>query len=234
MLTDFDKFFCRKIVKTHEFCRKGGDSISEVKDLTGLQFGRLTVIRRAGSIKQRAAWLCRCECGVESVKVGKLLLNGHCRSCGCGERENRINNVTRDAHHLSNTRLYNIWCAMKQRCYYSENNEFHNYGGRGVEVCEEWRDDFLTFKMWSEQNGYKDNLSIDRIDVNGNYEPSNCKWSTSKEQARNRRETLYLTVNGETKSLIEWCEIVGLDYGTAYYRYYRGMSPEDVLRKKVI
>lgn len=213
-------------------CFERGEIISRVKDLTGKTFGRLTVIRREGSNEQgRALWLCRCDCGVESIKQGKLLLNGHCRSCGCGERETRLENMTKNAHHQTGTRLYNIWSGMKQRCYYLDHVDYLNYGGRGIEVCEEWRNDFLAFKKWSEENGYRDNLSIDRIDVNGNYEPSNCKWSTLKEQSRNKRDTLLLTVDGVTKPLVEWCELRNIPYATAYYRYHRGMSAENVLKE---
>lgn len=160
--------------------------MSSVKDLTSREFGRLTVIRRAGSNKDgRATWLCICECGEICIKTGKLLLNGHCRSCGCGEYENRVNNVT--SHRLSDTRLYNIWQAMKQRCYYPKHKDYHNYGGRGIIVCDEWLTDFKAFYDWSMSNGYRDDLTIDRKDVNGNYEPSNCRWATWRDQRLNQR-----------------------------------------------
>lgn len=160
--------------------------MSKIKDLTGQKFGRLTVLERSESNKDgRAQWLCLCECGEIKVKLGKLLLNGHCKSCGCGEYENRVNNIT--SHKLSNTRLYNIWCAMKQRCYYSKHKDYHNYGGRGITVCEEWKNDFKSFYDWSITHGYADNLTIDRMDVNGNYEPNNCRWATAKEQRLNQR-----------------------------------------------
>lgn len=160
--------------------------MSRVTDLTDREFGRLIVIKRSGSNKDgRATWLCICECGKFTVKTGKLLLNGHCRSCGCGEYENRVNNVT--SHRLSGTRLYHIWKAMKQRCYYPKHKDYHNYGGRGIVVCDEWKDDFKVFYEWAITHGYREDLTIDRIEVNGNYEPNNCRWATWQDQRLNQR-----------------------------------------------
>ena len=160
--------------------------MSKVQDLTGRKFGRLSVIRRYGSNSDgRATWLCVCECGTTCIKTGKLLLNGHCRSCGCGEYENRINNCT--SHKLSNTRLYNVWSAMKQRCYYPKHKDYYNYGGRGITVCDEWKDDFKAFYDWSMSHGYRDDLSIDRKDNDKGYSPDNCRWATAREQRINQR-----------------------------------------------
>lgn len=160
--------------------------MSKVKNLIGLRFGRLKVIDRAGSSKAgRALWLCKCDCGKTAIKQGKLLLNNHCKSCGCGEQENRVNNCT--SHKMSDTRLYNIWCAIKQRCFYPKHKDYHNYGGRGITVCPEWKNDFMSFYSWAITHGYRSDLSIDRIDVNGNYEPDNCRWATAHDQRINQR-----------------------------------------------
>lgn len=160
--------------------------MSRAKDLLGMRFGRLEVIDRAPNDKDgRARWVCLCDCGLFTVKQGKLLLNGHTKSCGCGEYENRVNNIT--SHRLSNTRLYNIWSGMKQRCYYQGHKDYHNYGGRGISICEEWKNDFKAFYDWAIENGYRDNLTIDRKNVNGDYTPDNCRWATWREQRLNQR-----------------------------------------------
>ena len=176
-----------------------------IKDLTGKRFGRWSVLAFAGVDKNgKATWLCRCDCGTEKLVVGGNLRSGISTSCGCYEKEL----ITKHGHY--NTRLYQIWQDMKQRCCNPKNNYYKNYGGRGISVCNEWLDNFIPFMEWAYANGYQENLTIDRINVNGDYEPSNCRWTTVKEQNRNTTVNKLITYNGETRCVAEWAEKLGL------------------------
>ena len=121
---------------------------------------------------------------------------------------------------MANQKLFNVYQGMKNRCYNKRVKAYHNYGGRGIKVCQEWLDDFMNFYNWSTDNGYREDLTIDRIDTNGDYAPNNCRWITMKEQARNRRTNKMYTINGETHCLKEWCEILNLNYHTIYKRIH--------------
>ena len=156
-------------------------------DLTGKRFGRLVVIERSDKIGSHPMWLCECDCGNRVIVDGANLRTNHTKSCGCYHSEIAPKNRTK--HGKSYTRLHRIWACMKQRCYYPKRHNYHNYGGRGITICDEWRTDFQAFYDWAMANGYNDNLSIDRVDVNGNYRPENCRWATMKEQQNNRRNT---------------------------------------------
>ena len=189
-------------------------------DLIGKKFSRLTVIKRMENDKyHNTKWLCRCECGNEVVVYALALRSGDTCSCGC----------LRNKHGLRKSRLYRIWQHIKERCYKPNTKCYNNYGGRGIKMYQEWLDDFMNFYEWAMSNGYKDDLTIDRIDVNGNYEPSNCRWVTQKVQARNTRVNNYITYNGETKCVAEWAEIYNIKPATLSYRLHHGWNIEKAL-----
>ena len=154
-------------------------------DITGQKFGRLTVIRRSETVNKHTMWLCVCDCGNEIIADAYNIKTGHTSSCGCIQRERTAEaNCT---HGMRKTRLYRIWGCMKNRCYQKSYHGFKHYGGRGITVCDEWRNSFEAFYEWAMANGYAEHLTIDRIDVNGNYCPDNCKWATMADQNKNKR-----------------------------------------------
>jgi hypothetical protein len=163
-------------------------------DLTGQRFGQVTVVERTlnhicPSGQRKTMWRCLCDCGNEIIATSANLKNGHHVSCGClvAGRMSSIGKK-RKTHGKSNTRLYHIWVGMKSRCLNPHNIKYNIYGGRGIKVCSDWLNSFEEFCDWAMANGYADNLTIDRIDGNGNYEPSNCRWSTLSEQNKNRNK----------------------------------------------
>lgn len=133
-------------------------------------------------------------------------------------------------HGKKGTKLYNTWLHMKTRCYNKNYNRYDDYGGRGITICDEWINDFKAFYDWSMSNGYKDNLTIDRIDVNGNYEPDNCRWADRKTQANNRRNNVYLTYNGKTKTISQWSRELNIPENTIRSRYYRNKTDIECLQ----
>ena len=202
--------------------------MSKMIDLSVQRFGKLQVLQREGSQCGSVTWLCLCDCGNKTIVNGHNLRRGLTVSCGCKKR-NEPSYVT---HGKSNTRLHGIWRGMKQRCYNPKHSAYQLYGAKGIAVCDEWKENFQSFYDWALENGYSEELSIDRIDVNGNYEPSNCRWATQKEQANNRTTNAYLSLNGERHTIAEWMQITGLSKAAIEGRLKRGWSVERTLTEK--
>jgi hypothetical protein len=187
-------------------------------DLSGHRFGKLAVLRDATALSGRTAFLCKCDCGTQKVILLQSLRNGSTVSCGCRRR----------THGKTKTAEFGVWQGMLNRCYNSNEPAFRHYGGRGIKVCDSWKNSFETFLQdvgLRPSKGY----SIDRIDVNGNYEPGNVKWATQQEQMRNTRRNHRIAVNGETRSLVEWAELTGIDRQTIETRIASGWSPEKAI-----
>lgn len=205
---------------------------NRIYDLTGKKFGRWTVLERAGNDAQKAAtWRCRCECGSEKVVRGYALRYGHTKSCGCLQSEQIAKRNMK--HGGSRSHIYMVWDGMRKRCYNPNEPAYKNYGGRGIRVCDEWLNSFVAFREWAIENGYSDGLSIDRIDVNGNYCPENCRWSDAKTQCNNRRTNRYITFNEENHTISEWSAISGIPQDVIRYRLKAGWGVKRALTEKV-
>ena len=198
-----------------------------IYNLTGERFERLTALDVVHE-NNRRKWLCLCDCGnYTNVETAKLK-NGETKSCGClrAETTKRL----KSKHNMKNTKIYRTWRNMKTRCFNPNDEFFEDYGGRGITVCDEWSDDFRTFAKWAFDNGYDESLTIERIDNNGDYEPSNCKWATLLEQGRNKRNNNWLSIDGKEKTLSEWARESNIPLSTLANRVYRGEEGKKLLR----
>jgi len=195
-------------------------------DLTGKAFGKWTAIQSVVGC-ERPSWDCVCECGTKRAVRRSFLLSGISKSCGCSRIENAVKATKK--HGMRNTNLYAVWNSMKVRCRNKNSAAYHNYGGRGIQVCDEWMD-FKKFYEWALSNGYEKGCEIDRIDNNGNYEPGNCRFVTPKKNMNNRRTNRYLTINGETKTIAEWSETTGINRVTLRSRVMLGWNENDLLK----
>lgn len=195
-----------------------------LRDLTGQKFGRLLVIARAESRSRHVYWRCKCDCGNEIETRIDNLTSGGSQSCGCFNREQ--SSKKHRTHGESDTRLYALHKKIKSRCMDSKNDRFSDYGGRGITMCPEWLDSYVTFRDWALANGYRDDLTIDRRDVNGPYSPENCRWITNQEQQNNRRDNHYITYNGQTRTITEWARIYNLSENGLVHRIRRGWDVE--------
>lgn len=198
-----------------------------IKDLVGQQFGRLTVIRLDGKTSNgNAKWLCRCDCGNLKSVGSYALRSGNTQSCGCIQQEQRT--LGPKTHGESKASLYKLWGGMRVRCNERFAEKYPIYSGRGIKVCDEWSK-YEAFRDWALSHGYHEGLTIDRIDVNGDYEPTNCRFITLKEQQNNRRNNHLLTFRGKTQTMSQWADEVGLKYKCLEHRINRGWSVDDAL-----
>lgn len=203
------------------------------KDLTGMTFGRWKVIERAeNNARGDAMWLCECSCEnhTKRIVMGNSLRQGKSQSCGCLNKEI---NSSKGKHYQSKTRLYNIWLNMKDRCKNPNNKFYYNYGGRGVTVCPEWDNDYCIFRDWAINNGYQDNLTIDRLDNDKGYSPDNCRWATRQQQSNNLKKNIILEYNGEKHTMAEWSRILNISYMALCHRIERGWEVERALSTPV-
>lgn len=202
-----------------------------LKDKSGQRYGRLTVIRRTENSKH-PKWECVCDCGnIKSIYQSNLI-SGDAKSCGCYSLEEKIKNNT--THGLSKTRLFRIYQGMKNRCYNQNIKGYKDYGAKGIIICKDWLDDFVSFYNWSLKNSYADNLTIDRINTNGNYEPNNCRWATMKEQENNRTNNHLITFQNKTQTLSQWADEIKMDMNRLYSRIVKlGWSVEKAITTPV-
>ena len=203
--------------------RRGGRPCKQIQP--GTRFGRLVVTGSIEPANRRSRSVCRCDCGNIVIRYNTNLKSG-LLSCGC---------LLSDAHkkhgltkHGSHPRLFRIWCGMKTRCYNKNSNIFKYYGGRGISICKDWISDFKSFNDWALSSGYSDDKSIDRINPDGNYEPSNCRWVGHKEQCLNRRSNIHIEIDGVKKLVPEWCEKFGTPEKLARSRIKEGKKGIDI------
>ena len=207
----------------------------------GKRFGRLTIIdfEHAKPPYRGWMWVCKCDCGNVRTLMVTDVKQGKTRSCGCLHDEVCSEKASKFKHSVKDhKRLYSIYNGIKKRCYNENEPRYKDYGARGITMCEGWLNEttgFDNFVEWSSSNNYNENMTIDRIDVNGNYEPANCRWVSLVEQSLNKRETKWVDYKGEHVQLIVLCERLGVTYDTVHDRIYkRGWSVEDAIEKPSI
>lgn len=209
----------------------------KMHNLTGQRFGRLVAIRWT-KIGKRIAWECQCDCGKSKTTLALSLTRGLTQSCGCLRNERTaVANKKRAKHGMWKSPEFQVWSSITDRCYNENHPNYANYGGRGITMCDRWRESFQNFyddmgpRPEGKDVGGRSLWSIDRIDNNKGYAPDNCRWATTPTQMRNRRDNVLISFNGETKHLRQWSIELGIPWGTVYARYRAGMTPEQILSK---
>lgn len=206
--------------------------------MIGKKIGYLTILRQADDYVSPkgchySRWVCKCDCGNEIIRRRDSIMHATNPSCGCKKLEGtRAASITHgDASRKNRNRLYTIWANMKKRCNNPNGWDYKLYGGRGIFVCDEWKR-YEAFKEWALKNSYREDLTLDRIDVDGPYSPENCRWATFAKQSNNKRTNRYLTYDGKTMSMKDWSKELNVNYNTLRSRVYiLGMSDEDALSK---
>jgi hypothetical protein len=206
-----------------------GEEMTAKLDIVGKKFGKLKVIEFAGCVKQKSTWKCLCDCGNLTTRSAISLKNSS--SCGCMIGKTNITHNESYRSGKGSSKEYSMWNSMMNRCSNPKNKSYARYGGRGIKVCNDWH----TYENFLKDMGRcpSDEYSLDRIDNSKGYSKENCRWATAKDQARNRRSTVYATAFNQTKAVAEWAEIYGMKYHTLRRRILVGMSVEDALTKPV-
>lgn len=217
---------------SHKGCVLRGRSYNFI-DLTGERYGRLTVLSEHGKRDEKTLWLCKCDCGNTTFVKTDYLRRGKTRSCGCllSDARKKPKHI---AHGDSGTRLYKTYIGIHDRCSPTAKCSKH-YFDKGVRVCDEWqgKDGYIRFREWSLKNGFDESkpwteMTIDRINNDGNYEPSNCRWTTMKQQANNQSHNVRISYNGKTQTMKQWCEELNLSYGAIKVRHQKGIEPPEL------
>jgi len=206
-----------------------------VIDITGMKFGRLTVSKHIGRGSKKSRnhfWLCLCDCGASVSVNGSCLRRGATKSCGCYQKDvARAAGDRTKTHGKTKTTTYNVWTSMVQRCNNENAKDYPRYGAIGITVCEEWH----TFENFLRDMGERPSgMSLDRINNNSGYSKANCRWTDAKTQQRNKRNTSMLTHNGESMTLQDWAERIGMNPITLADRIYKGWSVGDAITKPVM
>lgn len=203
------------------------------KDITGQRFNLLVAISPAANVKKEIHWLCRCDCGKETICSGGNLRSGHTKSCGCLKAQaQQYGSVT---HGMTHTSIYHTWNKMRQRCQNPNHDRFADYGGRGIRVCDTWSNSFEAFHDYVSRLSHfnESGRSLDRINNDGNYEPGNVRWATRVQQNRNTRQVLQITFDGKTQGVAEWANEYGLDRKRLYKRLWNGWDIKRALMQPV-